>query len=240
MRKTVMRILAATVICFMSSPLVAQVTAKPVWTSSTGNYNGTSILAYLDSQTKSYAYLTSPSGGYLKTGVASEAKINFNGKGGAAYGVYGWAEGTGPAGPAGSLNDIAGVVGAAEKNGPYWAAGVHADCRDGAPGGVCIGVSVELLEVSNQSQYFGMNIQPSASAKGSVVGIQFQRPQAYRYSIDAANTYIKMGSSGSTPFCMRFNESQQLLEFWRGCQNPGAIRMGYIRMSPGTGDFQMN
>lgn len=213
--------------------------AIPVLTSSTGSYNGTNILAVLDSQMKSYASLTSPSGGYLKTAIAGEAKVNFNGKGGAAYGVWGMAQGTGQKGQAGALHDIVGVAGTAKKSGAYWAAGVHADCLDTLAGGVCIGVNIEFPEVTNQSTILGVNMQPAPHAQ-NVVGIQFQHPSTYRYSIDAQNTYIKVGQTGATPFCMRFNSTAQVLEFWRGCQNNGATRVGYINMNPGVPDGQMN
>ncbi len=220
----------------LSSPVHA-VPVTPLETSKTGTFVGTNILNIVDSQTKSYNYKVSPSSGYLVTGITGESKINFNSLGGAAFGVYGYAEGIGTGG--GGINDIVGVHGTAKKSGAFWAAGVHADCYDVTAGGFCIGVNVEFPQVTNQSTLIGVNIQPASNAT-NVVGIQLQNPQTYSYGIDAANTQIKFGDVNGTPFCMKFNPTLQILEFWRGCSIPGATRVGYINMNFGSPNTQIN
>ncbi len=164
-----------------------------------------------------------------------------NGAAGASFALYGVARGYGamPRYFPGMIHDIVGVHGTAYKDFQGWAAGGHFDCYDSIPGGTCIGVSVEFPRSQVGTDTIGLNVQPSIDSRG-VIGIQLQNPASYKYGIDAANTSIVIGRVDNTPFGMRFDPATQRLEFFRGIGNHDEIRVGYIDMSFGKPDAQLN
>lgn len=218
--------------------------ADPMYSISAGKaerYIGT-----VDAQVKGFGLKVSPFNGYVVAGLAGAARVDYNGKGGTAVGVFGIAEGSGVPG---ARNEVVGLYGMAWKSGSYWAAGTHSECilEDGEEdadgrkdsGGTCIGHNIELIGNNQRSGFIGINIQPRAGAH-DVRGLQFQIPAAYRWSVDFGGTFVKLGQTGDIEFCMRFQSQSQRLEFWHGCSEPGARRVGYIDMSYGAKDAKLN
>ena len=210
----------------------------------TGNSSQFAI-GVIDAKIRGNGILVSPSRGYLKAGVAGASRVDMNGIGGTAVGVYGIAEGVGRAG--GIQDEVVGVYGRADKNGIFWASALHGECiipTNQNPnavdvGGLCIGANIELQGKNTNTSYIGVNIQPGVLTS-NVVGLQFQNPHTYKYSIDAANTFIKIGQVDNVPFCIKFNPNNQYLEFWRKCNEQGATRTGFINMNYNTPNGQLN
>lgn len=210
----------------------------------TGNSSQFAI-GVIDAKIRGNGLLVSPSRGYVKAGLAGASRVDMNGIGGTAVGVYGIAEGVGRAG--GVQDEIVGIYGRADKNGLFWATALHGECtiptnRDPNAvdvGGLCIGLNLELQGRNTNTNYLGINIQPGTTTSG-VVGLQFQNAHTYKYSIDAQNTFIKVGQVNDVPFCIKFNPVNQYLEFWRKCNEPGATRTGFINMNYNTPNGQLN
>jgi len=139
--------------------------------STTGDFNGSRTAWILDTIHKVFRIFKSPSKGYGIAAKLGEAKMDFNGQGGLVVGVYGVAEGTGQT-TAQGVNDVVGVHGTAHKSTNCWAAGVHADVYDYAPGGIGIGVNVEFPLTQEGSRYIGVNMQPNTN--GVYEGINLQ------------------------------------------------------------------
>lgn len=151
----------------------------------------------------------------------------------------------------GSTDGIAEAVGVYARVEPSikntWAAALHGECRARTGDvGTCLGLNVELRdhykEVTGQDTSMAMiaiNVQPNPIQR-KVIGMQFQNPETYAHSIDFAGTFIKIGQVDDTPFCIKFSGRSQLVEFWRGCGNPGATRHGFINMNWGSPDTQLN
>lgn len=137
----------------------------------TGDFNGSRTAWILDTIHKVFRIFKSPSKGYGIAAKLGEAKMDFNGQGGLVVGVYGVAEGTGQT-TAQGVNDVVGVHGTAHKSTNCWAAGVHADVYDYAPGGIGIGVNVEFPLTQEGSRYIGVNMQPNTN--GVYEGINLQ------------------------------------------------------------------
>lgn len=229
-----------------SKTAVAQPTAyyKQFWASpdySLFQSSGTIAIGVIDSQIKGYRSHVSPASGYLIAGVAGGAKIDMNGVGGSAVGVYGVAEGAGR--PGGVQNEVVGMYGRADKNGPYWATGVHGECLTDKPdsGGSCIGLNSELIGANPKTLMIGVNIQPRPEVRNAI-GIQFQDygVSAYQYAIKAPNLAVQFGDVDTDHFCMRFDPKSQRLEFWRACNRPWTTRVGYVDMNYGAPDVALN
>ena len=162
--------------------------------STTGDFSGSRTAWILDTIHKVFRIFKSPAKGYGIAAKLGEAKMDFNGQGGLVVGVYGVAEGTGQT-TAQGVNDVVGVHGTAHKSTNCWAAGVHADVYDYAPGGIGIGVNVEFpltqegkvgrpgdsiakgvnVEfplTQEGSRYIGVNMQPNTN--GVYEGINLQ------------------------------------------------------------------
>ena len=137
----------------------------------TGDFNGSRTSWILDTIHKVFRIFQSPAKGYGIAAKLGEAKMDFNGQGGLVVGVYGVAEGTGQT-TAQGVNDVVGVHGTAHKSTNCWAAGVHADVYDYAPGGIGIGVNVEFPLTQEGSRYIGVNMQPNTN--GVYEGINLQ------------------------------------------------------------------
>ncbi|MBP7991336.1 MAG: hypothetical protein KAY91_01595 [Rhodocyclaceae bacterium] len=139
--------------------------------STTGDFNGSRTAWILDTIHKVFRIFKSPSKGYGIAAKLGEAKMDFNGHGGLVVGVYGVAEGTGQT-TAQGVNDVVGVHGTAHKATNCWAAGVHADVYDYAPGGIGIGVNVEFPLTQEGSRYIGVNMQPNTNGVYEGVNLQ--------------------------------------------------------------------
>jgi len=222
-------------------------TTQPVWVSNPGYsiYNGTSQkgIGIIDSPIRGNGLLLSPFRGYLKAGVAGAAKVDMNRVGGTAVGVYGIAEGVGI--PGGLQDEVTGIYGRADKNGPFWATGLHGECLTDVSGtdtgGSCIGVNVELIGKNPKTLMVGLNVQPRPEVR-NMIGIQIQDNPitSYKYAYSAPNMVIHMGTVDDDHFCMKFVPNGQRLEFWRKCNRPDATRTGYINMNYGAADTPMN
>jgi hypothetical protein len=186
------------------------------------------------------------SNGYQLNGVAASARIDTNNnRYSKAVGGYFSAEVFGRhSGFAEAVGVYARVEPAAKDT---WAVALHGECRARTlETGLCMGLNIELRDhagedagTQSKQTMLGINVQPGETQRG-VVGMQFQNPQAYSHSIDFAGTFIKIGQVDDTPFCIKFSGRSQLLEFWRGCGNPGATRVGFINMNWGSPDVQLN
>jgi len=229
-----------------SKTAVAQPTAyyKQFWSSpdySLFQSSGTIAIGVIDSQIKGYRSHVSPASGYLIAGVAGGAKIDMNGVGGSAVGVYGVAEGAGR--PGGVQNEVVGMYGRADKNGPYWATGVHGECLTEKvdSGGSCIGLNSELIGANPKTLMIGVNIQPRPEVRNAI-GLQIQDnpTTSYQYSIKAPNMAVQFGDVDTDHFCMRFDPRTQRLEFWRACNRPHSTRVGYVDMNFGAPDVPLN
>lgn len=218
--------------------------ADPMYSISAGKaerYIGT-----VDAQIKGFGLKVSPFNGYVVSGVAGAARVDFNGLGGTAVGLFGIAEGTGVPG---IRNEIVGVYGMAHKSGIYWATGLHGECllQDGETdpeglrdtGGLCIGLNLELIGNNQKSGFIGINLQPRSGAH-DVRGLQFQNPDAYRWSTDFNSTFVKVGQTDDVEFCLRFSSQRQRIEFWRGCGAANATRHGWVDMMWGSPDVRLN
>ena len=139
--------------------------------STTGDFNGSRTAWILDTIHKVFRIFRSPAKGYGIAAKLGEAKMDFNGQGGLVVGVYGVAEGTGQT-TAQGVNDVVGVHGTAHKSTNCWAAGVHADVYDYAPGGIGIGVNVEFPLTQEGSRYIGVNMQPNTAGVYEGVNLQ--------------------------------------------------------------------
>ena len=137
----------------------------------TGDFNGSRTAWILDTIHKVFRIFKSPAKGYGIAAKLGEAKMDFNGQGGLVVGVYGVAEGTGQT-TAQGVNDVVGVHGTAHKSTNCWAAGVHADVYDYAPGGIGIGVNVEFPLTQEGSRYIGVNMQPNTAGVYEGVNLQ--------------------------------------------------------------------
>jgi len=148
------------------------ITTIPEQISSTGNWLGSKAAYIIDALSKAYRVLVSPSKGYCTAAVFGEAKMNFNDHGGEVVGGYFVAEGTGETEH--SVNDVVGVSATAYKSTNCWAAGLHADVYDTAPGGTAIGVNIEFPVTHPDSDTIGINIQPNSAAKITGLNLQGQ------------------------------------------------------------------
>jgi hypothetical protein len=196
--------------------------------------------------------MVTPHAGFQQNGIASSSRVFMNGLHGKAVGAYFSAEGFGNATttPGGYGGEVIGVYARVEPQGNHWTTALHGECRNRATGpGLCMGLNIELrdhtiAETGRQSQqtFLGINVQPGDDQRG-VIGMQFQNPQAYRHSMDFAGTFIKLGDVDGVGFCMKFGGKtgrEQLVEFWRGCGDPGATRHGYVNMNWNAPDTQLN
>lgn len=132
-------------------------------------------------------------------------------------------------------------------NADTWSVALHGECRTRtALGGTCMGLNIELRDeqkavtgVDSNQTMIGINVQPGENQR-NVIGLQFQRGDTYKHSIDFDGSFIKLGQVDTTPFCMKFSGRTQLLEFWRGCGEPGATRVGFVNMNWGSPNTQIN
>lgn len=239
-----MKLFAFFLLCLLLPSAEAQPTQyRPLFAATPGwSFDGQSsgfLTGITDAEVKGFGLKVSPFRGYLKAGVFGAAKVDMNGVGGTAVGLYGIAEGTGR--PGGLQDEVVGVYGRADKLGPYWAAALHGECIleavDG--GGLCIGLNIELPRPNPRSGYIGVNIQPGTETR-DVIGLQFQNPQTYRYSISAPNTFLHIGQVDNVAFCLKFAPERQALEFWRGCGRDDATRHGWVNMNWRSPDVQLN
>lgn len=240
-------------VLFALSPLLAfaQPTAyyKQFWASPDYNISrstGQFAIGVIDAQAKAYRSIVSPARGYLIAGMAGGARVDMNGVGGTAVGLYGIAEGAGRGG--GLQDEVVGVYGRADKNGVYWATGLHGECFGDMAGpdlgGSCIGANIELRGLGPRSTKIGMNIQPGAALR-DVIGLQMQDlsedgESSYRYAIKIPNLRVQVGDVDGDEFCMKFDRKTQRLEFWRACNRPHTQRVGYLNMNYGAPDTQLN
>lgn len=173
-----------------------------------------------------------PADNNLHTGFKAEMTTNFgSGMAGASFGMYGISIGNGDAGSWG-VHDIVGVHGTAIKNGKHWAAGMHCDVYDSAPGGTAIGLNIEFPQTQVGTDTIGVNIQPDEKARG-LVGIQIQNPQAFKHGIKVPNTAWVFGQVDTCLFGMRFNPVRQSLEFFRWLGEKDETKVGEIKMDFG-------
>lgn len=246
------RVIAWIVLLMWACTLFAQPTSyaptfssTPNWTtpnwSLTGEIDRGPLfsLSIINAQVKALNMRRVDSNGFLASGLAGGSVLDFNGLDGTAVGVYGHAVGSGTRGNA-TRQEVVGIYGRADLIGPRWATALHGEVIVGPQGGgTGIGTNIELHGANPTTTLIGINVQPSAEQR-DVIGLQFQRPESYRYSIDLSNTFVKIGQVDSVPFCIKFNPSNQYMEFWRGCQSMNATRHGWINMNFGTPDVQLN
>lgn len=234
-------------VLFALSPLLAfaQPTAyyKQFWASPDYSVISDKVIATVDAQIKGHRSVVSPYTGYLIAGVAGGARVDMNGVGGSAVGVYG--VGTGYGKPGGRQDEIAGIYGRADKNGPFWAAGVHGECITDPTGvdygGSCIAGNFEMIGKNPKSFVIGVNIQPRPEVRNAI-GLQIQdnAVTSYRYGVSAPNLPHQFGDVDGDDFCMKFVPQTQRLEFWRACDKTWATRVGWIDMNFMAPDVQLN
>ncbi len=165
----------------------------------------------------------------LRTGYKSDTSMDFStGMAGANFSIYGIARGNGNQGSWG-VHDIVGVHGTAVKDGVLWAAGMHCDVYDSTPGGTSICLNMEFPQTQLDTNTIGLNLQPSATSR-NIIGIQFQNPEAYKYSLYAPNMSLVFGEVDFVPFGMRFNPERQSLEFFRAIGWKDETKVGEIKM----------
>lgn len=252
--KTVITLLLSAFLGAFFSPAVAQVTPIYQPLSLLSGYcvlpGSISYSEFLtaDAGLKADRCLTIPtfSTGYQLNGIATSARIDTNKNNySKAVGGYFSAEVFGThTGFAEAVGVYARVEPAARDT---WAVALHGECRARTlEPGLCMGLNIELRDhagedagTQSKQMMLGINVQPGETQRG-VVGMQFQNPQAYAHSIDFAGTFIKIGQVDEVPFCIRFSGRSQLVEFWRGCGNPGATRHGFINLNWGSPDAQLN
>jgi hypothetical protein len=169
--------------------------------------------------------------GWQLNGIAASARTNFNGSAAKAVGGYFAAEGFGEPTPTpgGYGGEVVGVYGRAQPRGRHWATGLHGECMSESDGdGVCIGANVEVgrgipLQHGQQDpqRYIGINVQPREATRG-VTGLNFQRPETYKHSIDLNGTVITLGYVDGVRFCMVFLPHSQSLLGLRNCDAQAA------------------
>jgi len=244
MRTTALALIRAVLLLL---PLFAQAqpTAyyKQFWASPDYSLTSDRVIGIIDSQVKGFRGITSPAVGYLVAGVAGGARVDMNGVGGTAVGVYGVATGVGR--PGGRQDEVTGVYGRADKAGPFWAAGVHGECLTDPTGidygGSCIAGNFEMIGANPKSLVIGVNIQPRPEVRNAI-GLQIQDnpTTSYQYAIKAPNLAVQFGDVDTDHFCMRFDPRTQRLEFWRACNRPWTTRVGFIDMNYGAPDVALN
>lgn len=240
-----MKHLVTLVLLLVSWMVQAQPTAyyKQFWASPDYSVISDKVIATVDAQIKGQRSVVSPYTGYLIAGVAGGARVDMNGVGGSAVGVYG--VGTGYGRPGGRQDEIAGVYGRADKVGSFWAAGVHGECLTDPygidHGGSCIAGNFEMIGKNPKSLVIGVNIQPRPEVRNAIgVQIQDNAVTSYRYGVSAPNLPHQFGDVDGDDFCMKFVPTTQRLEFWRACDKSWATRVGYINMNYGAPDSQLN
>lgn len=184
--------------------------------------------------------------GWQLNGAAFSARIDANNNAySKAVGVYASAE---VFGRVGGVAESVGVYARTEPATPnVWAVALYGECRARTWGpGICAGAIVELRGDPSRppgtpdlQQYIGINVQPGPDQSG-VIGLQFQHGHTYKHAIDVDGAFIRLGTVDGVGFCMKFSGRTQLVEFWRGCGEPGATRHGFINMNWGSPDVQFN
>jgi hypothetical protein len=198
------------------------------------------INSVIDGKSKTMSLWTSPNAGYLQAAVVGLSQVNLNSVGGTAVGGYFSAECVGFA--SFIQDECVGSYSRVDCIGPYWCAGAHAevwDTRAANSGGTVIGFSVELNGAAVNPNRIGINIQPKPNMR-DVIGLQFQNGASYKHAIDLDGAFIKIGQVDAVPFCIKFSGRTQLVEFWRGCGEPGAVRRGFVNMNWEAPDTQLN
>lgn len=154
-------------------------------------------------------------------------------------------------GKVGQAAEAVGVYARTEPATPnVWSTALHGECRNRTTGaGICMGLNVELrdhtiADTGKQSlqTFIGINVQPGDDQRG-VIGQQFQNRQAYKHSMDFNGTFVKLGDVDGVGFCIKFGGKtgrEQIVEFWRGCGEPGATRHGYVDMNWNAADVKLN
>lgn len=186
------------------------------------------------------------SDGWQLNGSAFSARIDANGnRYSKAVGGYFSAE---VFGKVGWVAESVGVYARTEPaTGGVWAPALYGECRARTwAAGTCAGMIVELRGDPSRppgtpdlQTYIGVNIQPGPDQSG-VIGLQFQHGHTYKHAIDVDGAFIRLGTVDGVGFCMKFSGRSQLVEFWRGCGEPGATRHGYVNMNWGSPDVQLN
>lgn len=248
--------LFATFLCSLVLLAVGRVEAQPtsynqVFVASpyfnAANSKAERLAATVDTPFKSFGQKVPTTAGWVNAGSAGISKVDMNGIGGTAVGLFGIAEGVGRPGP---RSEVVGVYGMALKSGVYWATGLHGECvlREGETdpegkkdtGGQCIGVNVELIGNNLVSGFIGFNLQPRGGAH-DVVGMQFQFGDLYRWAIDLDGAALKLGQDDDgVSYCQKFNRKTKRIEYWAHCGTAKPVRTGYLDIGVGTPDKRIN